>query len=329
MTMRRSVWLCLLALFAASSSFVRADEIYIPANTPTTGGANSWPFSATSSRTEWRYQLVINPSFLGNQAATLIDIAFAPTTSGTHTATTFEVRMSHTTAATSSTFAVNLPTPVQVLYKQNWIWSPVAATWTSLGLASPFNYNGKDRLCIDIRYVGGALSNGFGGACYYDTGAHDRTWLYGTSGVWNAATGSVGAGSGLKMRITVSRAQLIPGGTGQPGSLLDLNLLAPSDAGRPYQVGTSLGAGPIPIGNFKLELSPDDLLVASTSGALPMIFRNYAGLLDASGKALARLAIPAIPALKGVRLYSAFLTIDPAKAGGVSQVSPNALVTIQ
>ena len=100
-----------------------------------------------------------------------------------------------------------------------------------------------------------------------------------------------------------------------------LVLTAANDANRPYQVGSSLGTGPIPIDNRQLDLSPDDLLVVSVSGLWSWIFSGYQGLLDGQGQGGAAINIPNLAALVGVRLHTAFLTIDPTAPSGIRSIS--------
>jgi hypothetical protein len=313
------------ALLLGLAAVAVADEVYVPANTPTTGRLNSFPYG--SAGTEWRYHLVYNAALLGSRPFVVNEIAFSPSGTGKFTAPRFEVRMSHTTAATSATFATNLPNPVTVLSTTNYTWTTTDKAWSPIGLTGVFAYNGVDRLTVEIRIMGSARS-GFAGTCYSQPGYHDRVWNYG-AGAWNAATGTVGLTSGLKTRFTVSDARLILSGTGRVGTTVNLDLLAAPDAGKVYQVGTSLGGGPIPIGNRTLGLSPDALLVISVTGVLPNVFQSYTGRLDGSGKAQAKLAIPNFPVLTGVRLYNAFLTVDANAPEGISLISPTALLTVQ
>ena len=127
--------------------------------------------------------------------------------------------------------------------------------------------------------------------------------------------------SGNNIRITTADALITLSGSGKPGTTVNLDLTAPTDAGKPYQVGSSLGTGPIPIGKRQINLSPDNMLVASVGGHLPSVFVGYTGLLDAAGKAQAKLVIPNIPALIGVRLHSAFVTLDTAAPSGIRSIS--------
>ena len=85
---------------------------------------------------------------------------------------------------------------------------------------------------------------------------------------------------------------------------------------------------PIPIDTRQVDLSPDSLLFLSLSGVAPAIFQNYAGVLDAKGKATASLVLPNIPALTGVGVYTAFVTLLNTAPSGISDISPSFLLTI-
>ena len=106
-------------------------------------------------------------------------------------------------------------------------------------------------------------------------------------------------------------------------------MASPGDAGKPYQLASSLGTGPIPLGLRQIGLTPDNLMVITTGGLLPGVFVNFAGLLDAQGNARAQIQIPNLPALKGVRMYNAFVTLDPAAPFGISQISSTVTLSIQ
>jgi len=123
--------------------------------------------------------------------------------------------------------------------------------------------------------------------------------------------------------------RILGSGSGLPGTTINFTMFSPSDSGLPYQVGSSFGNGPIPIDTRKLELSADGLLVLSVGGLLPTIFPGYAGLLDGQGNGAAKLNIPNIPQLKGLRVYTAFLTLKGSAPSGVSNISNSFLFTIQ
>jgi len=151
------------------------------------------------------------------------------------------------------------------------------------------------------------------------------------SGPWIAAmsvNNTDGGGLGYDdLRYTY--AAIILSGSPAPGGTVTLALSLAADAGLGYQIGSSFGAGPTPIGNGFIGLSVDDLLVLSVSGLLPGTFVNYLGRLDASGKAQAQLRIPGLPALKGLRIHSAYVTLDPRMPSGVRTISATAMFSIQ
>jgi hypothetical protein len=127
----------------------------------------------------------------------------------------------------------------------------------------------------------------------------------------------LGDGFVAKVALTLLRGSGVP----RPGGTLKFTLTATDDAARPYQLGTSLGTGPIPIDRRKLDLSPDDLLLVSTSDLWPWIFSGYRGVVDSRGQARAAIHIPSLTALIGVRLHSAFVTLDRAAPSGIASIS--------
>jgi hypothetical protein len=139
---------------------------------------------------------------------------------------------------------------------------------------------------------------------------------------------SENGGPVCRVEVYVASAKLVGSGTGKPGTTIKFALTAAADANLPYLMGSSLGNGPIPIDTRQLGLSPDNLLVLSTGGLLPSVFQNYAGNLDAAGAATAALNIPNFPVLKGVRVFTAFLTLKAAAPSGVASISNTFLFTI-
>jgi hypothetical protein len=118
-------------------------------------------------------------------------------------------------------------------------------------------------------------------------------------------------------------------GSPAPGNTVVFSLSAPGDGGLPYQVGSSFGAGPIPIGQRRLGLSLDRLLVASVGGTLPFIFQDFVGYLDPNGDGTARLNIPNITALRGQRINSAFVTVRTGAPWNIQSISNTFLFTIK
>ncbi|MBN2489478.1 MAG: hypothetical protein JXQ29_01325 [Planctomycetes bacterium] len=313
-----------IALCALVSAAAAADEIYVPGNNPTLGGGNNWPWNATTS-SEWRYQLLFTATQLGHKAGIIKDIAFAPTTTGTHTSQKFEMTFSHTSAtALSSTWAANLPWPVVVYPEGPLTWNPVRDTWSPLGLRQSFVYDGQSNLVVDLRYLGGAMSGGFTGVCHSDSGWSVtilRSWRYGAGAYSGATALTASTTGGLITRFTMDVVLLIGSGSTRPGGKVTLALQAPADGGLPYQLGTSFGLGPTPIGARTLQLSLDDLLVVSVGGKLPAVFQNYSGRLDTKGEGQGAILIPNDRRLLGLRLHTAFLTLDGASPQGVRSIS--------
>jgi len=116
-------------------------------------------------------------------------------------------------------------------------------------------------------------------------------------------------------------ARLAASGVTRPGGRIDFGLTTYDDAGLPYQLGTSLGTGPIPIDTRKIDLGPDNLLLVTVNNYWPWIFSGYRGVIDSKGQAQAAIHIPNIPALIGLRLHSAFVTLDPAAPSGIRSIS--------
>lgn len=119
------------------------------------------------------------------------------------------------------------------------------------------------------------------------------------------------------------------GGSAKNGGTLDLLLNAVGAANKSYFTGTSFGKGPIPLDTRSIDLSLDTLLVISTSGVLPVVFSAYNGILPNSGSATAKLNIPASPALVGLKIHTAFVTLDPAAPSGVLTISNTNTTEIQ
>ncbi len=320
-----------LIVFLAVAGFCAADEIHVPDNNAAVGTNNSIPFHASWSPISGsvRYQALYKVTQLGNKAFRLSDIAFAPMYTGTFTATQFQVRVSHTTSnSLNPTMDLNIPTPT-TMFDGPMTYAITTDTWSPLVLKNAFIYNGTDNLVVDIRYMGGknVLTSGWLGKFRFVRNAIPRSWAY------NNYNAKVQSGSdtiaGLKTRFTVDVTSLNGTGSTSPGGTVDLTLSSSGDAGLPYQVGTSLGNGPTPIDTRTLGLSLDDLLLVSVNGWWPTIFSGYQGVLDAQGGAGAKIHIPNLAVLKGVRLHSAFVTLLASAPSGIKSISNTFTFTIQ
>jgi hypothetical protein len=118
-------------------------------------------------------------------------------------------------------------------------------------------------------------------------------------------------------------------GSAKIGGTLSLILYSPSAASKAYAAGCSFGTGPIPIDTRRINLSPDALLVLSTSGLLPAVFSGFSGSLDGSGNSVAKIVIPNSAAIVGIKVRNAFLTLDAAAPSGILTLSNTCAFTIQ
>lgn len=318
----------MLALFALPTS---AGEIYVPDDTPNTGECNVWPFDPNHPivNGSFRYQLVIPANLLGQKEGSITEVAFAPCNSVTFKAQQFEMRMSHTTLATPSlTFADNLPDARVVIPAGSFVWSRKASVWNPLHLSNPFFYNGRDNLTIEFRYRGGELSGSTTTSDRYTLVSALKYYRIYGPGTYSSLRARGMDTNPLKIRLTINVVTTTGFGLPRPGGTMNLLLKSEHDAGLPYQVGTSLGTGPIQIGNRQIDLGYDAILGASLLGLLPTVFVGYAGRLDAQGEGIAKINILRNPLLIGVRLHSAFLTLHPSAPSGVQSISSTFSFTI-
>ena len=123
----------------------------------------------------------------------------------------------------------------------------------------------------------------------------------------------------------------LSGDTATPsiGSTVNLTLEAGLDAGRQYVLAMSFGSGPTPIDSRQIDLSVDPLFVATVNNAIPSILANARGTLDSLGEAAAQFNVPSLSALRGVRVHSAFVTLDAGAPSGVRSISKSFVMTIQ
>jgi len=330
----------LLVLFVALAfcSVAVADEIYVPDNNKTTGSVNVIPFSgpwpgSSNPNGEWRYQWWIPAVAMGGKSGLIKEVSVVSNYTGVLTAATCEYSMGHNTAAAASTtFATNLPTPTVCYPAGPYTWSATKGNWAPVGLKSGFVYNGTDNLVIEVRFKGSAITGATYLGCFYDNKQPNngqRLYKYGP-GAYTAATGS-GVGTspnGLRVRLTIDTITITASGKPVPGGTVTLDLSAPADGGLAYQIGSSLGTGPIPIDSRQLGLSPDAILMASVNGWMPTVFKDYTGYLDAAGKGKGTLNIPNIPILVGIKVHSAFVTLDSTAPSGVKSISPTETISI-
>ena len=101
------------------------------------------------------------------------------------------------------------------------------------------------------------------------------------------------------------------------GSRLDYSIATqPPRPGIPYFFDLSISGnanGPI-LGARRFPLTPPFLKLSSGANS-PGLFCNFVGTLNSNGEAIATLVIPAIPALAGLTVYGAALTVDATMPG--------------
>ena len=315
----RPAWLCVFLILVFCTS-LPAGDVFHPDSNAAAGSLNGLPWA----QTEIRYQALVPAKVFGGKTIRITDLAFATGAAGTFTATQCEITLAHlpTSSRFSTTFATNLQKDKTVMFSGPISWPCLLDQWCSLGLNGTFNYNGVDNVVVEVRLQGGA------GGVKCRSGSVGIVFING-AGSYNApVAGNLAPLAAPKMRLTFQETLISVSGSPSPGGAVDLDLLSTPDVGLAYQVGSSFGTGPIPIDARVLNLSPDVLLVVSVSGTLPMVFSAYAGTLDTAGKARAKINIPAISALKGVRIHSAFVTLLASAPSGVSNISNTAMFTI-
>ena len=177
----------------------------------------------------------------------------------------------------------------------------VQDTWTPFKLKGAFGYDGQRNLLIEIRYSGGVNRTSV-----HTDSVNARLWNYGT-GTYGAPTGATDPGStraGPKIRLTLDgRCHLSVGDTMSIGGINRISLLN-FPVGQYYLVAASFGQTPLTIGGYTICLAPDNLFFTSLLVG-PPVFTSYGGVTTICGTGQARLAIPTIPALRGLCVYHA------------------------
>lgn len=119
-------------------------------------------------------------------------------------------------------------------------------------------------------------------------------------------------------------------GTAAPlvGTTLPLQVSMPSDAGLAYYLAASSSLRPgISVDQRTIPLVVDSLLLLSLLN--PAVFQGFSGILDRDGRSSAAIAIPNVNGLRGVRLFLAFVTVQPGSASGIRNISIPAGFTIR
>ena len=110
------------------------------------------------------------------------------------------------------------------------------------------------------------------------------------------------------------------GGPAALGQTLLLELASPTDRASDYLLLLSIATTPpilLPDGRT-VPLQDTSLLLMPGNG---FPFADGVGVLDGSGSAFPRLAIPQVPALTGLTLVFAFVEIDPRASLSIGSIS--------
>ncbi len=294
------VAVAMLALSAPAAA-----QVYVPSNTPNAGTCNSLP----TNQTETRYQMIIDASYLPQSAFKITDVSFAPCGTFTAVFSQCEVRMTHTTLTTFAgnlNFVTNIGPCPTVLHSGPLTWNGVQDTWSPLGLTgSGFAYDGLGRnILVEFRWI---RSSGSAASAHRDS-VSPRMWSTG-SGSYNATTGSTGSFAGAKLQlITSSGCVLTAPDTAKIGQSHPITASG-LPAGEFGQLVAALGAStPINFGTCTAYIDPDNVFVYSFTIGAP-IFNGYANLIPGAGRLIGQFSPPAIPALAGVCVYHAGVSI--------------------
>ena len=308
----RTVTLAVVLLLALSG-ILPAGDYYHPDSNAAKGGTISLPWGTS----EIRYHALFPAAALGGKKVRIMELAFATSAAGTFASSQCEICLAHlpTSSRLSSTFDNNLKKDKTVVFSGKISWTGTQDQWSNVGLTSFFNYNGTDNIVVEVRHMSAtsSISCRTGNvATVFNSGA----------GAYNRPTaGPLGVLAAPKMRLTYDETLLAGSGSTAPGGTVDLDLMSTPDGGLPYQLGSSFSAGPIPIDTRMLNLGFDSLLIISVAGMAPQIFEKYTGILDTSGKAKAKLHIPSWSALKGTRIYTAFVTVKSGAPSNIANIS--------
>lgn len=311
---------------AAFASLVtaQAKQHCVPDSNPATGSSNAWPFTTNGNAgPNWRYQFLIQASQMPSNAITITDIAFAPISTTLFTATQCQIRMANTNAQTLTTLSCydNVLGPsATTVFNGPMTYQLTANTWSSMGLQNSFTWDGTSNLVVEIRYRSATSVSRT-----IHTASITRSWTNG----WNSNPDPYNSqcpefastSSGPKVCFTYDDIRIVGSNTPQVGMTETLSLIADPSPGKPYQCASSLGLGPIQVDRRQLNLSPDNMMVASIFGQLPTVFQNYTGVLSARGRGTAQVNIPPFGFLVGIDIHNAFVVLDAGSPSGIEYIS--------
>jgi len=170
-------------------------------------------------------------------------------------------------------------------------WERTGTTWTQVCQACPTGHLAGHTMAYDARWGCMVVFGGSNPIC------QNKTWEYGPTTLLNGS------------------------GPTAIGTTHNLYLRSFGDALRVYHMASSLGTGPIPLGNRNLGLSFDCLFSMTIYNFFPANFQNFTGVLDAQDRARAWIAVPKSPVWKGLTIHTAFIVLDASAPLGIKSLS--------
>lgn len=140
-------------------------------------------------------------------------------------------------------------------------------------------------------------------------------------GPWGDVNG-IAAAPGIVLPTTPATVRV--------GQTATIGVLAIDGALESYVFATALSATnglPLP-GGRRFPLDPDPIFFASVGGSVPGVFAGFQGALSVAGSTSISIRVPNLPALAGLDLHTAGVTLRPSAPGGIHLVSPVAKTSI-
>lgn len=278
----------------------------ISQNIPIAGGSLNWD--------EARSHFFFPAQLLPPTGGVITGIELVPNTSNTTPYERFEISFDHTQSPNlSATFASNLTNPQLVFQQTPGSIAWTGATWNTIQFATPFVYDGRSNLVMEVVKVLDRPNNATISAVSHRILANPRRadwqtpiWAYGVygSGASMAASATTTYSTQLLIRLLW---------LGPPTLTIDCT----RDPSRNYfHVGSTLtvtahgNVGEAYFNALALALYPVGLPVPPLNGALWLNGGVLLGLgpLDPTGQGSSSLTIPVNPTLVGLHMYFQSLT---------------------
>jgi len=139
----------------------------------------------------------------------------------------------------------------------------------------------------------------------------------GSAVYWTCRT----AGVIIKSTRTGDAPQTTAFGPATSGSTMRFILDAPGSGGALYLAASSLGRGPIAIGNRSIALELDCLFGGTFLDASSPMATGYVGILDTNGMGTAQLVLSSDPAFVGTAVFTSFLVLDANAPMGLGPIA--------